>query len=171
MRRFLRPSAIFSERARVIMRRGEIAGSIICAGIILFVMLTKRFPIESQIFGAVFITLLLFNAFLVSLVPMRRKESALPGAKRGRVKGIDRRTVRKKSLGERLASAAASIRQFFRNAFSDGFILRWNIIWEGVVGIGSRGLFLFLLVFPAYRIMCEAYDRSRRFAEGRKASS
>ena len=152
------------------MRRGEIAGSIICAGIILFVMLTKRFPVESQLFGAVFITLLLFNAFLVSLVPMRRKESALPGAKRGRGKGIDRRTVRKKSLGEKLASATASIRQFFRNAFSDGFILRWNIIWEGVVGIGSRGLFLFLLVFPVYRIMCEAYDRSRRFAEERKAS-
>lgn len=170
MRRFLRPSAIFSERARVIMRRGEIAGSIICAGIILFVMLTKRFPVESQLFGAVFITLLLFNAFLVSLLPMRRRESALPGTKRGRVKGIDRRTVRKKGFAERMRSAGRGIRQFFRNAFSDGFITRWNIIWEGVVGIGSRGLFLFLLVFPAYRIMCEAYDRSRRFAEERKAS-
>ena len=153
------------------MRRGEIAGSIICAGIILFVMLTKRFPVESQLFGAVFITLLLFNAFLVSLLPMRRRESALPGTKRGRVKGIDRRTVRKKGFAERMRSADRGIRQFFRNAFSDGFITRWNIIWEGVVGIGSRGLFLFLLVFPAYRIMCEAYDRSRRFAEGRKASS
>ena len=42
MRRFLRPSAIFSDRARSIMMKGEIAGSIICAGIILFVLLTYR---------------------------------------------------------------------------------------------------------------------------------
>lgn len=171
MRRFLRPSVIFSDRARSIMRRGEIAGSIICAGIILFVMLTKQFPVESQLFGAVFITLLLFNAFLVSLIPMQRRDAKHPEARRGHVKGIDRRTVRRKGFFGRMRSAGMAVRQFFRDAFTDGFITRWNIIWEGVVGIGSKGLFLVLLVFPAYRIMCEAYDRSRRFAKERRSSS